>query len=79
MSISSQKIWKFPVIISLSTFCHFSLYLFELPIESGVVLDFGGTTIEIDECMSLVIDGAIEDCDLREYDLAKMNFWKLQF
>ena len=47
------------------------LHLFELPVESGVALDFGGTTIEIDEYMSLVIDGAIEDCDLKEYDFGE--------
>lgn len=47
------------------------LHLFELPVESGVSLDFGGTTIEIDEYKSLVIDGAIEDCDLREYDFGE--------
>lgn len=47
------------------------LHLFELPVESGVALDFGGTLIEIDENKTFVIDGAIEDCDLKEYDFGE--------
>lgn len=37
------------------------LHQFEMPIEKGVSLDFGGTIIEIDENLSVVVDGYIEN------------------
>ena len=45
------------------------LHLFELPIQNGVSLDFGHATIEIDEYKSIILDGAIENYGITEYNL----------
>ncbi len=45
------------------------LHLFELPIANGTSLDFGVTDIAIDEYKSIVIDGAIENCGIIDYNL----------
>lgn len=45
------------------------LHIFELPAESGVSLNFGATSIEIDEYKSIIIDGVIENYGIVDYKL----------
>lgn len=49
------------------------LHLFELPIESGIALTFGQTTIEIDEYKSVIIDGVIENYGIVDYNLQESD------